>query len=159
MSNINLNSNESLDSNMCAEILKQADENDGPNEEQNSDDSESVDEMILSSISKDVNTMAKNIHAIEGQKQMARNDYINFFKRILIFLIIIATILIVSDTFLGITVRIEFLVSVLVVIIADVFAIVHTLVKYTTSVEHYEVYNKLIDSLLKCINHNNFDKL
>lgn len=71
----------------------------------------------------------------------------------LVFLIVMAAVLICADTFWGVTVRIEFLVSVILAILADVFAIVHTLVKYMTNTENYEAYGKLIDSLLKHISH------
>lgn len=101
--------------------------------------------------------MAVAINESESEKREARKNYVEFFKDLLIGLIIAAGILIFADTFLGISVRIEFLVSVIIAIIADVFAIVHTLVKYTTNVEHYKAYNNLIDSLLKSIRHENWD--
>lgn len=73
----------------------------------------------------------------------------------MLFLVGIATLLIVADTFWGIPVRLEFLVSVILAILADVFAIVHTLIKYMTNVENYDAYSKLIDSLLKHIDYHN----
>lgn len=112
-----------------------------------------VESKILVSISENINTMAEAIKESEQQKQDEREKCINFFKRVLIFLIGVAAILISADTFCGMTVRIEFLVSVILAILADVFAIVHTLVKYMTNTENYDAYGKLIDSLLKHIDH------
>lgn len=118
---------------------------------------QAIDNRILVSISENINKMAVAINESESEKREARKNYVEFFKDLLIGLIIAAGILIFADTFLGISVRIEFLVSVIIAIIADVFAIVHTLVKYTTNVEHYKAYNNLIDSLLKSIRHENWD--
>lgn len=112
-----------------------------------------VESKILISISENINTMAEAIKESEDQKRTEREKCINFFKIVLVFLIVMAAVLICADTFLGITVRIEFLVSVILAILADVFAIVHTLVKYMTNTENYEAYGKLIDSLLKHISH------
>ncbi len=112
-----------------------------------------VESKILVSISENINIMAEAIKESEQQKQDEREKCITFFKWILIFLIGMATILTCVDTFWGITVRIEFLISVILAILADVFAIVHTLVKYMTNTENYDAYGKLIDSLLKHIEH------
>lgn len=114
---------------------------------------QAIDNKILISISENINTMAQAINKSEEQKSTAREKYINFFKRLLIFLISVVTVLILSDTFFGVQVRLEFLISVMAAIIADVFAIVHTLVKYMTGLEHYKAYNQLINSLLQSINH------
>lgn len=112
-----------------------------------------VENKILISISENINTMAEAIKESEDQKRAEREKCITFFKRILVFLICVTAVLIGADTFFGIAVRIEFLVSVILAILADVFAIVHTLVKYMTNTENYDAYGKLIDSLLKHINH------
>ena len=104
-----------------------------------------VESKILVSISENINIMAEAIKESEQQKQDEREKCITFFKWILIFLIGMATILT--------CVRIEFLISVILAILADVFAIVHTLVKYMTNTENYDAYGKLIDSLLKHIEH------
>lgn len=69
----------------------------------------------------------------------------------MVFLVALVTALVIADTFFGIAVRIEFLISVILAILVDVFAIVHTHIKYMTNTENYEVYGKLIDSLLKHI--------
>ena len=114
---------------------------------------QAIDNKILVSISENINIMATKINQSEEQKTKARNSYVVFFQILLVALVLFACGLIAADTFWGYTVRIEFLVSVIVAIIADVFAIVQTLVKYMTSLEHYAAYNKLIDSLLKYINH------
>lgn len=114
---------------------------------------QAIDNKILVSISENINTMAQAINESERQKSAARDKYVLFFQRLLVCLIVFAGFLILSDTFSGRTVRTEFLVSVILAILADVFAIVHTLVKYMTNVEHYEAHNKLIDSLLQSINH------
>lgn len=112
-----------------------------------------VENKILILISENINAMAGTIKESEDQKRTEREKCITFFKRVLIFLIGVAAVLIGADTFFGITVRIEFLVSVILAILADVFAIVHTLVKYMTNTENYDAYGKLIDSLLKHIDH------
>ena len=112
-----------------------------------------IEQRILVSISDNVNVMAEAINKSEEQKQKTRGEYVKFFKILLICLIIFAGLLIAVDTAGLFEVKIEFLVSVIVAIVADVFAIVHTLVKYMTSVEHYNAYNQLIDSLLKHIHH------
>ncbi len=117
-----------------------------------------VGNKILISISENINTMANAITESEEQKQKEREKYVKFFKRLLVALVAIITILIFADTFFGYTVRMEFLVSVILAILADVFAIVHTIVKYMTNVEHYDAYNKLIESLLRHINYGNEDK-
>lgn len=113
-----------------------------------------IENRILVSISENINIMAEAIKDSEKQKQDERDKYVEFFKNLLISLVAFAVLLIVVDTFCGIRVRIEFLVSVIVAIIADVFAIVQTLVKYMTNVENYNAYSQLIDSLLKHIDHN-----
>lgn len=110
-----------------------------------------VENKILVSISENINIMAGAIKESEDQKRTEREKCISFFKRILVFLIGVAVVLIGADTFFGVTVRLEFLVSVILAILADVFAIVHTLVKYMTNTENYDAYGKLIDSLLKHI--------
>ena len=114
---------------------------------------EAIDNKIIVSISENINTMAKAINDSEEQKNKARSRYITFFQVLLVFMILFAGILIVADTFCGVHVRTEFMLSVIAAIIADILAIVKTLVKYMTNVEHYEAYNKLIESLLKRINH------
>ena len=114
---------------------------------------QAIDNKILSSISDNINKMAEAINKGERQKGISRMGFIVFFCVLLVLLIAFSGFLIVMDTFFGYHVRIEFLVSVIIAIIADIFAIVQTLVKYMTNVEHYEVYNKLIDSLLKYVNH------
>lgn len=111
-----------------------------------------VEDMILSSISKNINIMATAINKSEAQKHSERAKCVNWFIGIMVALVLLVVALIVADTFLGYTVRIEFLVSVILAILADVFAIVHTLVKYMTNVENYEAYSKLIDVLLTHIN-------
>lgn len=110
-----------------------------------------VESKILISISENINTMAEAIKESEDQKRTEREKCIKFFKIVLVFLIGMAAILMVADTFFGFSVRIEFLISVILAILADVFAIVHTLVKYMTNTENYDAYGKLIDSLLKHI--------
>lgn len=110
-----------------------------------------VENKILVSISENINIMAGAIKESEDQKRTEREKCISFFKQILVFLIGVAVVLIGADTFFGVTVRLEFLVSVISAILADVFAIVHTLVKYMTNTENYDAYGKLIDSLLKHI--------
>lgn len=112
---------------------------------------ESVEDEILRSISKNINTMADDINKNEKEKQEARKEYMDFFRKMLVFLLFLVTALIIADTFFHVPVRIEFLVSVILAILADVFAIVHTFVKYMTSMEHYEAYHKMIDSLLHSI--------
>ena len=97
--------------------------------------------------------MAQAMNKSERQKSEARDKYVSFFQTLLVWLLVFTAGLIVADTFFGYTVRIEFLISVILAILADIFAIVHTLVKYMTNLEHYEAYNKLIDSLLKSVNH------
>lgn len=109
----------------------------------------SIEEKILISISSNVNTMAEAIKESEEQKNEERKKYVLFFKRILCSLIFVVILSIIVDTFSDYTVKIEFLVSVVLVILADVFAIIQTLVKYMTNVENYDAYSKLIDSLLK----------
>ena len=116
---------------------------------------QAIDNKIIVSISENINIMATAITKSEDEKSKAREHYIDFFRDLLVYLLIFSGALIITDTFFGIHVRTEFLVSVLVAIIADVFAIVHTLVKYTTNVEHYSAYSKLIDSLLKHITRSN----
>ena len=96
-----------------------------------------VERKILVSISENINTMAQAIKDSEQQKHKIRAKCVNFFIGMLVFLTLIATVLIGTDTFFNITVRMEFLVSVILAILADVFAIVHTLVKYITHVEIY----------------------
>lgn len=110
-----------------------------------------VENKILISISENINAMAAALKESEDQKRTEREKCVKFFKGILVFFIILATVLIGVETFFGVTVKIEFLVSVILAILADVFAIVHTLVKYMTNVENYDAYSKLIDSLLKHI--------
>lgn len=112
-----------------------------------------VESKILVSISENINTMAEAIKESEDQKHTERAKCVNWFIGIMVFLVLLAAILIVADTFYGVAVRIEFLVSVILAILADVFAIVHTLVKYMTNTENYDAYGKLIDSLLKHIEH------
>lgn len=116
---------------------------------------QAIDNKILVSISENINTMAEAINESEKQKNNSRRNFVIFFEFLLLVLIIFAGVLIVADTFWGYHVRTEFLISVIIAIVADVLAIVHTLVKYMTNVEHYEAYNKLIDSLLKRVNHGN----
>lgn len=108
----------------------------------------SIDSKILVSISENINAMAAEIHDSEKQKAKVRKNYVIYFSVLLGVLLAFAMGLILADTFWGYHVRTEFMLSVIVAIIADIFAIVHTLVRYMTNVEHYEVYNKLIDSLL-----------
>ena len=98
--------------------------------------------------------MADAIKESEAQKHKERAKCVNFFIGIMMFLVGIVTLLIVADTFWGFSVRLEFLVSVILAILADVFAIVHTLVKYMTNVENYNAYGNLIDSLLKHVDNN-----
>ena len=112
-----------------------------------------IENKILISISENINTMAQAIKDSEKQKHTERAKCVKWFIGIMVFLVLLATVLIVADTFYSITVRIEFLVSVILAILADVFAIVHTLVKYMTNTENYDAYGKLIDSLLKHIEH------
>ena len=95
-----------------------------------------VENKILVSISENINIMAGAINDSEDQKRTEREKCISFFKQILVFLIGVAVVLIGADTFFGVTVRLEFLVSVILAILADVFAIVHTLVKYMTNTEN-----------------------
>lgn len=113
-----------------------------------------VERKILVSISENINTMADAIKESEAQKHKERAKCVNFFIGIMMFLVGIVTLLIVADTFWGFSVRLEFLVSVILAILADVFAIVHTLVKYMTNVENYNAYGNLIDSLLKHVDNN-----
>ena len=108
-----------------------------------------VECKILVSISENINTMAESIKASEAQKHSERERCLNWFIGIMAVLVTVVVVLIFADTFLGVTVKIEFLASVVVAILADVFAIVHTIVKYMTNVENYEAYSKLIDSLLR----------
>ena len=96
--------------------------------------------------------MADKIDSSEEQKSRVRAEYVNFFKWLLVILLSFCGVLIIADTFYGIHVRTEFLISAVVAVIADVFAIVHTLVHYMTNVEHYMAYNQMINSLLKHIN-------
>lgn len=110
-----------------------------------------VENKILISISENINTMAEAIKDSEKQKHDERQKTLLFFKRILVALLIMAGVLISASTFSKVEVRIEALVSVILAILADVFAIVHTLVKYMTNVENYNAYGNLIDSLLKHI--------
>jgi len=117
-----------------------------------------ISNKILISISENINIMAIAINKSEAQKQKEREGYVKFFKWLLVALVGIAAILIFADTFFGYRVRLEFLISVIVAILADIFAIVHTIVKYMTNVEHYDAYNKLIDSLLKHINYGHENK-
>lgn len=136
------------------QIQNQADnlsENSNIQTETITESEKSVSERILVSISENINTMAQAISESEAQKQKVREDYVKFFKRLLIALIIFAGSLICIDTFLGecFELKTEFLISVMSAIFADIFAIVHTIVKYMTNVEHYDAYNKLIDSLSK----------
>lgn len=119
---------------------------------------QAIDNKILVSISENINTMAQAINESERQKSNARDKYVTFFQVLLVLLLIFTAILISADTFLGYTVRIEFLISVILAILADIFAIVHTLVKYMTNLEHYEAYNKLIDSLLQSVDHGTKNK-
>lgn len=112
-----------------------------------------VENKILVSISDNINTMAEAIKESEAQKHSERAKCVNWFIGIMVFLVLLATALIIADTFFGVTVRLEFLVSVILAILADVFAIVHTLVKYMTNTENYDAYGNLIDSLLKHIDH------
>ena len=114
---------------------------------------QAIDNKILVSISENINTMAQAMNKSERQKSEARDKYVSFFQTLLVWLLVFTAGLIVADTFFGYTVRIEFLISVILAILADIFAIVHTLVKYMTNLEHYEAYNKLIDSLLKSVDH------
>lgn len=111
-----------------------------------------VHNKILISISDNINIMAQAISQSEDQKSAARDRYIKFFQGLLIFLVFLITVLITAGTFFDVPVRLEFLISIVAAIIADVFAIVRTLVKYMTSLEHYNAYNKLINSLLQSIN-------
>lgn len=136
------------------QIQNQADnlsENSNIKAETITESEKSVSERILVSISENINTMAEAINKSETQKQKVREDYVKFFKRLLIALIIFVGVLICIDTFLGerFELKTEFLISVMSAIFADIFAIVHTIVKYMTNVEHFDAYNKLIDSLLK----------
>jgi len=110
-----------------------------------------VESKILVSISENINTMAEAIKESEKQKHDERAKCVKLFSRLLIFLTCSVVALIFVDTFTDFTVRLEFLASVILAILADVFAIVHTLVKYMTNTENYEAYGKLIDSLLKHI--------
>lgn len=112
-----------------------------------------VENKILISISENINIMATAINNSEAQKQKEREGYVKFFKGLLRVLVFVVIALVSADTFLGCKVRVEFLISVMVAILADIFAIVHTIVKYMTNVEHYDAYNKLIDSLLKHIDY------
>lgn len=107
---------------------------------------------ILHGVAAYVNKLAITIVATEKDKKATRRLCLWFFLTLLIILIAYAGILIWVDTFCGINVRIEFLVSVIVAIVADIFAIVQIFVKYMTNTEHYEVFNSLIDSLMKWIN-------
>ncbi len=113
-----------------------------------------VEGKILVSISKNINTMAEAIKESEAQKHSVRAKCVNWFIGIMVFLTLLATTLIIADTFFGVTVKIEFLISVILAILADVFAIVHTLIKYMTNVENYAAYGNLIDNLLKYIGRN-----
>ncbi len=108
-----------------------------------------VENKILISISENINTMAETIKESESQKHSARKMCIIFFIVMMMFLTFFAIILICADTFWGVNVRIESIVSVILSILADVIAIVHTLVKYMTNTENYEAYGKLIESFLK----------
>lgn len=117
---------------------------------------QAIDNTILSSVSENVNKMADAINRSEEQKSQVRAEYVDFFKSLLSILLVFCGGLIVADTFFGVHVRIEFLISAVVAIIADVFAIVHTLVHYMTNVEHYNAYNRIIDSLLKHIRRNSY---
>ena len=96
-----------------------------------------VECKILVSISENINTMAAAIKESEAQKHSERERCVNWFIGIMVFLVVLAVVLIVSDTFFGVHVRIEFLISVILSILADVFAIVHTLVGYMGSVKIY----------------------
>jgi cytochrome b subunit of formate dehydrogenase len=116
-----------------------------------------VENKILISISENINTMAEAIKDSEKQKHDERQKTLLFFKRILICLLVVAGILIGASTFCRIEVRMESLVSVILAVLADVFAIVHTLVKYMTNVENYNAYGNLIDSLLKHIGNHKED--
>lgn len=111
-----------------------------------------IDNAILTSISENINKMADKIDSSEVQKSLVRGEYVNFFKWLLVILLSFCGVLIIADTFYGIHVRTEFLISAVVAVIADVFAIVHTLVHYMTNVEHYMAYNQMINSLLRHIN-------
>lgn len=117
-----------------------------------------IDNKILISVSENINKMAEAINNSEEQKRQVRSGYVKFFKRLLVALLIFCGVLICMDTFFGFHVRTEFLISAVVAIIADVFAIVHTLVNYMTNVEHYTAYNQMIDSLLKHIERGTNDE-
>lgn len=162
MSNGTVLDSESLDSEIQEQMIEQAKAADISVRRECTDEerircaltygSHAVSNKILISISDNINKMAEAINDSEKQKQEEREGYVKFFKKLLIALVVITSILIFADTFTCYKVRIEFLVSVIVAILADIFAIVHTIVKYMTNVEHYNAYNKLIDSLLGHIN-------
>lgn len=116
---------------------------------------QAIDNKILISISETINDMAKEIGNSEASKNSARKEHMAFFRRVLIIMLIFVGSLIVLNAIdsIAITVPAEVFISVLIVILADVFAIIQSFVKYMNSVEHYKVYNSLIDSLLKHLNH------
>lgn len=122
-------------------------------------DLQKVSVTILRSVSDNINEMAEAIRRSEDQKSDVRSEYVGFFKWLLVALLVFCGVLIWADTFYGFHVRTEFLISAVVAIIADVFAIVQTLANYMTNVEHYNAFNQMIDSLLKHIDlssqHNN----
>ena len=72
---------------------------------------QAIDNRILVSISENINKMAVAINESESEKRDARKNYVEFFKDLLIGLIVGAGALIFADTFLGIPVRITVVVK------------------------------------------------
>ena len=58
-----------------------------------------VENKILVSISENINTMAEAIKESEDQKHTERAKCVNWFIGIMVFLVLLATILIVADTY------------------------------------------------------------
>ena len=80
-----------------------------------------------------------------------------FFRYVLIALLIFTAVMIVAQAFGFAEVPVWVFASVIMVIFADIFAIIQSFVKYMNSFEHYEMYNSLINSLLKHLNHSHTD--
>jgi len=81
----------------------------------------------------------------------------SFFRKILVVLLGFTAVMIVVQALGAVEIPAGVFASVIMVIFADIFAIIQSFVKYMNSFEHYEMYNSLINSLLKHLNHSHTD--
>ena len=115
---------------------------------------QAIDNKILITISNTINSMAKSLEKNEDSKSKARETYMSFFRKILVVLLVFTSVMIVAQASGAVEIPAGVFASVIMVIFADIFAIIQSFVKYMNSFEHYEMYNSLINSLLKHLNHS-----